>query len=66
MSLNIRSLLSMSDTLFVYRAHTIMEEAGVRYVIPIKRCDNADDLERVIFDIVEWIAQICSAGHEVH
>ena len=40
-----------------------MEETGVRYVIPINRCDNGDDLERVI---IELIAQICKAGHEVH
>ena len=43
-----------------------MEENRVRYVMPIKRCDNADDLERGMLVIVEWIAQICKAGHEVH
>ena len=49
-----------------YGAYTIIEEADVRYVMSIKRCDNADDLERVIFVILEWIAQICKAGHVVH
>ena len=43
-----------------------MDESGVHDMMPIERYDNADDLERVILVIVEWIAQICEPGHEVH
>ena len=43
-----------------------MEDTSVRYVMPIKRHDNVEDLERAIFVILEWIDQICRADHEAH
>ena len=35
-------------------------------MMPIKRCGSANDLESGIFVIVEWVAEICKAGNEVH
>ena len=43
-----------------------MEYVGVRYLMPIKRCDDADDLEGLIYVILERTAQIFKVGSEAH